>query len=195
MWQWSKTVWRVVTQPYAVFEDAVRCDAPAAATLAFLLALLLVHLGWGLSAGATKLLAGPGTGFLAGLLAYPLSVVTVFGISRIFVRENRLRSFFAVWGFGYLPTFLFCGAVILAHAAARFPWFVRLAGNPWAAWLFWAFALSLFLWKLLLAAIALRLAGNLNYAQIACALLILGLALAGYWAVASHLGWYRIPFI
>jgi len=49
--------------------------------------------------------------------------------------------------------------------------------------------------KILLLAITLRLAGNLNITQIIKAITILALVVGFYWWGGSILGWFKVPFI
>lgn len=194
MQTWYQKAWRIVAQPYTFFEEAIDRGSSVPATFTFLVTLSLVNLGW-LAVLKDVSWAFWATGFLLPLVSYPLAVFIIYLVCRLLVRETRLRSFFAVWGFSFLPTGLFFLLNIGAHPLMNIAWFVNLQGSTVFMLIFWTVIFLLFLWKALFLAITLRQAGNLNLCQMVPAFILLGLAAAGYWWLTSSLGWLKIPFI
>ncbi len=187
-----KKFWRLVTQPYAFFEEVIAENTTLPSTIAFLLALIITYSGWWLVGGSQK---GILSAVAIGLLSYPLAVCAIFFVCRIMVRETHLRSFFAVWGFSYLPTLIFFAVNIIAHALAQMPWMVNIPINPILLMGLWSFIFLMFLWKALFLAITLRLAGNLNLRQIIPAFLLLMVLVIIYWGIILKLGLSKVPFI
>ncbi|HEX7715549.1 MAG TPA: hypothetical protein VF531_16135 [Bacillota bacterium] len=194
MQTWYRKAWRIISQPYAFFEETINCGNTKAATITFVGALLLVNLGW-LAVTRESSPAFWVCGFLLPLLSYPAAVFIIYLICRILVRETKLRSFFAVWGFSFLPTGLFFLLNIVTHILITIPGFGRFPSSPVFMLIFWTLIILIFLWKALFLAITLRLAGNLNFRQMIPAFILLGLIAGGYWWVTSGLGWLKIPFI
>lgn len=186
---------RFLTHPYLFFEEAIEKSNPIPATSGFLASWLIAFLGWhSFNTGLLenfKLISG----MLIALVTYPIAVILIYLVCRIFVRENRLSSFFNVWGFSYLPTLLFSIGNILVHLLQKFDWFMTAMVNPLFQICLGTFIILTFLWKVLLLAITLRLAGNLNLLQIIKAITILGLLLLFYWWGGFILGWFKVPFI
>jgi small-conductance mechanosensitive channel len=194
MRRWIDTIFSILSRPYAVFEEAAGGGEIAAATATFLAALILAGLSWVLALGwLTPVVAF--TTWILPALTYPVAVAAIFAVSRLWVRENRLRSFFAVWGFSYLPTGCLFLMVNLGRFLLDLPQFNAVSGAGWIQLIVWMVAILMFLWKLLLLATTLRVAGNLNFTQIIWAMLILLVAAAGYWWGGMTLGWLKVPFI
>jgi hypothetical protein len=195
MWTWIRYLWRLISHPYAFFEEAIQKNNPIPAALFFILAWGVIYGGWWLIAGR-GIFSGPRLfGALVPLIAYPAGVAVIYLVCHIFVLQNHWRSFFAVWGFSYLPTFGFFLANIGVHQLAKLPWLGFIFGQPLFLMVLWVFILLMLLWKFLFLAITLRLAGNLNLKQIIPAMIILGIVVAGYWWIALRLEWLKIPFI
>jgi hypothetical protein len=197
MRSWYQNAWGLVSHPYAFFEEAIGKGNPFPATAFFAGVFVIIYGGWWLISGGQHLASDSKSivSLFLSVLTYPVSVITIFSICRLLVRDTQLRSFFAVWGFSYLPTFLFFVTDITAHGLAKFPWFANILHYRVSILILWAFLLLMFLWKLLFLAISLRLAGNLNLGQIILALVVLALAMGLYWGVTFNLGWLKIPFI
>lgn len=186
---------RFLIHPYLFFEEAIEKGNPIPATSGFLISWLVAFLGWyffstGLLGNLNRIF-----GMLIALVTYPIAVILIYLVCRFFVHENRLSSFFYVWGFSYLPTLLFSIGNILVHLLQKNDWLTPIMVNPIFQICLWAFFILTFLWKLLLLAITLRLAGNLNLLQIIQAITILGLLVLFYWWGGFILGWFKVPFI
>lgn len=195
MQPWYKRVFLLILHPYPFFEAAIRKGTPIPALLTFGLCLSLTYMGWWMIGIGPFSFRGTFSKILLALLSYPFAVIIMFTICRIMVSESHLRSFFAVWGFSYLPTFFFFLINILTHGLAKTSWLIQILNNPLFLLALWTFFLLMFLWKILFLTITLRLAGNLNLRQIVPAFLILMLIVAIYWGITSSLGWLQVPFI
>lgn len=186
---------RILTHPYLFFEEAIEKNNPLPATFVFLISWLINHLGWCFI--STGLLESfhliPG--ILMALITYPIAVFVIYLVCRILVRETRLSSFFNIWGFSYLPTLLFSIGNIIVHLLQEFDWFIIAISNPFFQVCLWAFIFLTLLWKILLLAITLRLAGNLNLMQIIQAISILVLMVGIYWWGGLIVEWFKVPFI
>lgn len=194
MKRWIAIIISIFSRPYAVFEERVAGGEIAAATATFVATLVLTGLSWVMVLGWLT----PAVVFLTWVLpalTYPLAALAIFMVSRLWVRENRLRSFFAVWGFSYLPTAFLFLMVNLGHLMLDYPWFQAISGARWLQLIFWMAAILMFLWKLLLLATTLRVAGNLNLAQIVGSMAILLVIAGAYWWGGMILGWLKVPFI
>ena len=189
---WLKNLWQLITHPYAFFEAMIARGNFFPALIAFLVALLLNDLGWIIFNGEYAFSI---IDILWPLAAYPVAVILIYTVCHLLVKENRCRSFFAVWGFSYLPTLLFFFSNILVHTLNRFSWWKEVLAQPIVGLLFWAFTLLMLLWKILFLATTLRLAGNLNLSQIVIAFVILIVLITGYWMLTLTLGLGKIPFI
>lgn len=193
MRRWVQNAWRLMANPYAFFEDMINQGTWVPATGVFLTFLLFESLGWWLVGRDNSVWFWTGS-FLVPLLTYPVAVLSIYLVCHWQVRENHLSSFFAVWGFSYLPTFLFFSLSIILHGLQ---WFDVFAAIP--NWLMlmgmWTFIFLMLLWKLLLLSITLRLAGNLNLKQIILAILILGFIVIVFWWAGLSLGLLKVPNI
>jgi hypothetical protein len=195
MWSWFRNLWRLFSHPYAFFEEGIQRNNPIPATLSFILAWLLTYSGWWLS-GGREISGGPRLlEMVLSLLSYPAAVTVIYLVCHLLTRENYWRSFFAVWGFSYLPTFGFFVVNIGVHKLAKLFWPGFIFNQPVFLMVLWVFILLMLLWKFLFLAITLRLAGNLNLKQIIIAIILLALVAAFYWWAAFALGWFKIPFI
>lgn len=192
---WYHSAWRIISHPYEFFEEAVEQGRPAPATIVFLGALVIDYTLWWLvcrpeNAASVNVLL---TQLLLPLATYPLAVAFIYFICRILGPESRLQSFFSVWGYTYLPTIAFFGLMFMAYFIdARFG---PLPHHPLLIFGLWAVISLIFLWKVLLLAITLRLAGNLNFRQIFTAGLLLAGVVGIYWAIVYHFQWWKVPFI
>lgn len=192
---WYQNFWRLITHPYAFFEEAINRGNHLAATMTVVITVIFTGLGWMVIIQKWTKPSVYALNFILPLVTYPLAVFILFAVCRFLVRETRLRSFFAVWGYSYLPTFIFFIANILLHYILNFSWVQNLPGKPFLLMVFWAFIFLIFLWKVLFLAITLRLAGNLNLSLISIALPLLLLIAGIYWWTLASLGWIKIPFI
>ncbi|HEX3043391.1 MAG TPA: hypothetical protein VHY08_01445 [Bacillota bacterium] len=199
---WYQNAWRLISHPYAFFEEAINRRNPYPATVTFIVTVILTGFGWWItrweSVGSwvsAFYIGGFLTKLLLPIVTYPLAVMAIYLACRLLVRETHLSSFFAVWGFSYLPTFLFFTINILAHILRQITWIAQLTIHPLLILLLWAIIFLILLWKLLLLTITLRLAGNLPFGKILLALLILGLITGAYWFLTFNLGWLKVPFI
>ena len=115
---------KLLAHPYLFFEEAIEKNNPAPASITFLFSWLIASLGWffvnNSLLGNLQLIPG----MLIALATYPTVVLILYLICRILVRETRLSSFFIVWGFSYLPTFLFAIGKILVHFLHKYDWFI-----------------------------------------------------------------------
>jgi hypothetical protein len=195
MGPWYKNAWKLISRPYVFFEEAIDQNQLFPATMVFLVSLGLTFLGWLLAGAGKDPVSQAVINWLVSLLTYPVSVLIIFLTCRLLVRENRLRAFFAVWGFSYLPTLLFFLVNISAHFLRKFPWFFKVLTHPLVVLGLWMFLCLMLLWKLLYLLITLRLAGNLNLRQICWALLFLAVVTAAYWWMTLSMGWLKVPFI
>jgi hypothetical protein len=186
---------KILTHPYLFFEEALEKNNPAPASVTFLISWLIASLGWFFVSnsllGNLQLIPG----MLIALATYPIVVTILYLLCRILVRETRLSSFFNVWGFSYLPTLLFTIGNIMVHLLQNYDWFISTMNNPLFQICLWTFIFLTLLWKGLLLAITLRLAGNLNLIQIIQAITIIGLIVLLFWRGGFLLGWFKVPFI
>lgn len=191
-----RNLWRLISHPYAFFEAAIEKNNPIPAALFFILAWLMTYGGWWLIGGGELISSGSRLiGVFLPLLSYPVAVTVIYLVSHLLMRENHWRSFLAVWGFSYLPTFGFFLVNIGVHKLAKIPWLGFIFNQPLFLIVLWVLILLMLLWKFLFLAITLRLAGNLNLKQIIAAMILLALVVAGYWWAILSLGWLKIPFI
>ncbi len=192
-----KNAWGLVAHPYAFFEEAIRKGNPIPATIFFAVGFLLTYSGWWIVRGGPFLTSDYRHIFslIVPLLTYPAAVIIIFLVCRILERDIRLRSFFATWGYSYLPTLAYFLIDIMLRGLARVPWFASVLQLPVLIMVLWTLLQLMFLWKLLFLAITLRLAGNLNLGQIIAAMFILAFFIGIYWAGIFSLGWLKIPFI
>jgi len=188
-----KSIWHLIAHPYAFFEEMIARGNCFPATITFLLALLLNDLGWIIVSGGKYGFSLPD--ILWPLVSYPIAALVIYGVCRLLISENRCRTFFAVWGFSYLPTLLFFLSNIFLHTLTKLSFWNRLVDQPSVILIFWAFTLLMLLWKILFLAITLRLAGNLNLSQILVVFVILITIMAGYWVLTLTLGLAKIPFV
>ena len=197
MCNWYQAAFRLITNPYTFFEERLAQGSPYPAGIFFLATLCVNTLGWYLFSPRYYSMpnANLGGSFLLSLLTYPAAVLVIYLVSHSLVNQNKLSSFFAAWGFSYLPTLFLSLLNITAHSLSSTPGVRILLSYPWATFLIWAVIFLFFLWKLLLLATTLRLAGNLNLSQIVIAMLLLALITAGYWRLILFLGWSKLPFI
>ncbi len=190
---WFKNFWQLIAHPYAFFEARIAKGNFYPALIAFISALLFNDLGWIVFNGGAYNFSI--LDILWPLFTYPIAVMLIYAVCHLIVKENRCRSFFAVWGFSYLPTLLFFFSNILIHTLNHSPWWKGFLGQPVVGLIFWTFTLLMLLWKVLFLATTLRLAGNLNLLQIVIAFVILIILIAGYWMLTLTLGLGKIPFI
>lgn len=196
MWSCFRNLWRLISHPYAFFEETIQKNNPIPATLFFMLVWLVTYGGWWLISGGKLISSGSKLiGVFLPLLSYPAAVTVIFLVCHLLMRENHWRSFFTVWGFSYLPTFGFFLVNIGVHKLANLSWLGFIFNQPLFLMVLWVIILLMLLWKFLFLAITLRLAGNLNLKQIIPAMIILSLVVAGYWWAVLSLGWLKIPFI
>jgi hypothetical protein len=191
MRRWLQNAWRLIANPYAFFEEMIHRADWRPATGVFIALLLLENLGWLLVGRDISIWA---QSLILPLVTYPAAVLLIFLVCRLLVRENRPASFFAVWGFGYLPTFLFFSLTLLGHELRRLNAFTIIP-NSILLFGLWTFIFLMLLWKLLFLAITLRLAGNLNLKQILLAVVMLGLIVVVYWWAGLSLGLLKVPYI
>ncbi len=193
MRRWVQNTWRLIANPYTFFEDMISRGTSVPAMGVFLSFLLCETLGWWLVGRVNSVWFWTGS-FLVPLVTYPVAVFSIYLVCHLLVRENHISSFFAVWGFSYLPTFLFFSLSIILHIFQRFTVFAVIP-----SWLIlmglWAFIFLMFLWKLLFLSITLRLAGNLNFRQIVLATFLLGFIIIIYWWAGLSLGLFKVPNI
>jgi hypothetical protein len=191
MKRWLKNGWRLIANPYSFFEEMINRRTSRPATGVFIVLLILENLGWTLTIPDYSAWLG---GFLLPLVTYPAAVLCIFLICRILVRENRLSSFFSVWGFSYIPTFLFFFLTIVCHGLQRFTFLTNIPNSLLFTGL-WTFIFLMFLWKLLFLAITLRLAGNLNLKQIIIAVILISCLVLAYWWVGIRFDLMKVPYI
>lgn len=191
MRRWLQNGWRLIANPYAFFEERINSPNWGSATGVFIALLLLENLGWLLVGRDHSIWL---QSLVLPLVTYPVAVFGIFSVCRLLVRENRLGSFFAVWGFSYLPTFIFFGLTLLGHEIRHYTDFAVLSNSILFIGL-WTFIFLMFLWKFLFLTITLRLAGNLNLKQIILAVFLLGLITIAYWWAGLSLNLLKVPYI
>lgn len=192
---WYRDGFRLLTHPYSFLEESVRSGDPLPASGVFLTALMITTIGWGIVGAGHFSIVSVLLNALLSLLTYPAAVLAIFGVCRLLIRENRLRSIFTVWGYSYVPTALFFIVNIVAHAIIDNPRLSQMFTAPWLSLCLWFVICLMFLWKVLLLAITLRLGGNLDFGRIVMALILLALICGVYWAAVMSFGWVKIPFI
>lgn len=192
---WYQNYWRLITHPYVFFEEAINHGKHLPATLVVFFTIFLTGFGWLLISPAQINLFNAAASLIIPICSYPAAVFLIFLVCRFLISETKLQSFFAVWGFSYVPTFIFFLINISVHGFQNFHWFQSLFGHSWLIMVFWAFIFLMFLWKVLFLAITLRLAGNLNLIQISIALPLLIFIAGIYWWILLTLGWIKVPLI
>lgn len=130
----------------------------------------------------------------AGLLTYGLTVLLLWGVSKMLKGKGNLYPFALAWGYTLIPTLVWFLGTSLLYVLFPPPRTGRPLGVLFSS-LFLIFSSALFFWKVMLSYLTLRFGMRLDLVRIITAFGLVGGIMVFYSVGMYRLGIFRIPFI
>lgn len=128
------------------------------------------------------------------VVAFLLAIGGIILVGMAFRKKVNIRAVFNLWAFSYIPTYLWFSVTAFLYYLLPPPRQFTSLGAIFSV-VFISFSLFLFLWKLLLYYLTLRIGLKLNLYEIIAASLVLFPLLGIFSLLSYQFGVFRVPFV
>jgi hypothetical protein len=126
--------------------------------------------------------------------AFLLSFFALLIMAELLKQRDRKLIIFNLWAFSYIPTYIWFGVTAILFLLLPPPRTESLLGQSFSIF-FISFSLFVFLWKLLLYYLTLRIGLRMTLLEVVLASILL-FPLFGIFSLASYkMGIFRVPFV